>query len=246
MKPIWVLSENTLSLLRIDGLRAFYGHAEVLHSVSLTVNEGELVSIIGPNGAGKTTILRAISRLIRTEGSIQFDGHELDRDNPRDVVKLGVAQSPEGRQLFPDMTVQDNLELGAFLRRNLAEISRDLERIFDLFPVLKERRRQRAGTMSGGEQQMVAIGRALMSKPRILLLDEPSFGIAPLIVDRIFSVVRELNKEGLTALIVEQNVVVALEATDRSYVLEGGRIRMEGRSSDLSNNEQIRETYLGL
>lgn len=218
----------------------------MLHDVSLEIDEGELVSLIGPNGAGKTTLLRSISRLSATEGSIRFDGRELTELSPQEVVALGVVQCAEGRKLFPDMTVGDNLDLGAYLRSDQAGIRADLARVYGLFPVLESRRAQRAGTMSGGEQQMLAIGRALMSKPRILLLDEPSFGISPILVDRIFAVIRQLNEEGLTALVVEQNAAVALELSARTYVLESGRIVLSGPSREVSANQAVRESYLGM
>lgn len=218
----------------------------MLHDVSLEIDEGELVSLIGPNGAGKTTLLRSISRLAATEGSIRFDGRELTELSPQEVVALGVVQCAEGRKLFPDMTVGDNLDLGAYLRSDQAGIRADLARVYGLFPVLESRRAQRAGTMSGGEQQMLAIGRALMSKPRILLLDEPSFGISPILVDRIFAVIRQLNEEGLTALVVEQNAAVALDVSARTYVLESGRIVLSGPSREVSANQAVRESYLGM
>jgi branched-chain amino acid transport system ATP-binding protein len=235
-----------LPLLTVDRLSASYGSVSVLHDVSLEVNDGELVSLIGPNGAGKTTLLRAISRLLGAAGDIIFDGHDLTRCSPQQVVGMGVIQCAEGRQLFPDMTVNNNLELGAYLRTDRDGIRSDLTRVYDLFPVLKERRTQRAGTMSGGEQQMLAIGRALMCKPRILLLDEPSFGIAPIVVDRIFAVIKQLNTEGLTALVVEQNAGVALDVAARTYVLEAGRIVLSGSSEDVATNEGVRQAYLGL
>ena len=235
-----------MQLLTVDNLSAAYGALRVLHDVSLAIDEGELVSLIGPNGAGKTTLLRAISRLAATEGSIRFDGRELTGLSPQEVVALGVIQCAEGRKLFTDMTVGDNLGLGAYLRSDQAGIRADLERVYALFPVLESRRGQRAGTMSGGEQQMLAIGRALMSKPRILLLDEPSFGISPILVDRIFAVVRRLNEEGLTALVVEQNAGVALEVSARTYVLESGRIVLSGPSPEVAANRAVRESYLGM
>ena len=235
-----------MPLLRVENLSAAYGTLRVLHDVSLEIDEGELVSLIGPNGAGKTTILRAISRLVATEGSIRFDGRELTSRSPQEVVALGVVQCAEGRKLFPDMTVGDNLDLGAYLRSDREGIRADLERVYGLFPVLESRRGQRAGTMSGGEQQMLAIGRALMSRPRILLLDEPSFGISPILIERIFAVIMQLNKEGLTALVVEQNAAVALEVSARTYVLESGRIVLSGSSRDVAENRVVRETYLGM
>ena len=218
----------------------------MLHDVSLVIDQGELVSLIGPNGAGKTTLLRSISRLAATEGSIRFDGRELTELSPQEVVALGVVQCAEGRKLFPDMTVGDNLDLGAYLRSDQAGIRADLARVYGLFPVLESRRGQRAGTMSGGEQQMLAIGRALMSKPRILLLDEPSFGISPILVDRIFAVIRQLNEEGLTALVVEQNAAVALDVSARTYVLESGRIVLSGPSREVAADQAVRESYLGM
>lgn len=235
-----------MPLLTVENLSAAYGTLRVLHDVSLEIGEGELVSLIGPNGAGKTTILRAISRLVTTEGSIRFDGREITTRSPQEVVALGVVQCAEGRKLFPDMTVGDNLDLGAYLRSDREGIRTDLERVYRLFPVLESRRGQRAGTMSGGEQQMLAIGRALMSRPKILLLDEPSFGISPILVERIFAVIMQLNEEGLTALVVEQNAAVALEVSARAYVLESGRITLSGSSRDLAGNRAIRETYLGM
>ncbi len=235
-----------MQLLTVDNLSAAYGALRVLHDVSLAIDKGELVSLIGPNGAGKTTLLRAISRLAATEGSIRFDGRELTGLSPQEVVALGVIQCAEGRKLFTDMTVGDNLGLGAYLRSDQAGVRADLERVYALFPVLESRRGQRAGTMSGGEQQMLAIGRALMSKPRILLLDEPSFGISPILVDRIFAVIRQLNEEGLTALVVEQNAGVALEVSARTYVLESGRIVLSGPSREVAVNRAVRESYLGM
>ncbi|HUH40933.1 MAG TPA: ABC transporter ATP-binding protein, partial [Castellaniella sp.] len=205
-----------------------------------------LVSIIGPNGAGKTTCLRALSGLLRTEGSIEFDGRPLRGVSSQDIVGAGIIQCPEGRKLFPDMTVDENLRLGAFLRRDAEGIRQDVERIKDLLPILHERRQQKAGTLSGGEQQMLAIGRSLMSRPRILMLDEPSFGIAPIIVDRIFEVIRQLNADGLTTLLVEQNVSLALDVSDRAYVLESGRVALSGVSSDLAADATVREAYLGM
>lgn len=235
-----------MALLEVDRLSAFYGHLRALSDVSLAVEAGELVSIIGSNGAGKTTCLRALSGLIETRGSIRFDGRDLAGLSPQDIVGLGVVHCPEGRKLFPDMTVGENLSLGAFLRSDRAEIRSDLERIKELFPILHERREQKAGTLSGGEQQMLAIGRALMCRPRILLLDEPSFGIAPIIVDRIFEVIQQLNAAGLTTLLIEQNVTLALDVCSRAYVLENGRVVLAGSAGELAADKAVRETYLGL
>lgn len=234
-----------MALLKVNNLSAFYGPLKALTAISLTVEAGELVSIIGPNGAGKTTCLRALSGLIRTEGSVMFDDQELVGMRPQQIVSNGVIQCPEGRQLFPHMSVGENLRMGAFLRSD-HQVRMDLERIVDLLPILHERREQKAGTLSGGEQQMLAIGRALMSRPRILLLDEPSFGIAPIIVDRIFDVIHKLNKDGLTTLLVEQNVSLALDVCDRAYVLESGGIVISGSAAEVSSNESVRETYLGM
>lgn len=235
-----------MALLEVDKLSAFYGHLRVLSDVSLTVEAGELVAIIGSNGAGKTTLLRSLSGLIKTNGRIRFDGRDLTAASPQEIVGLGIVHCPEGRKLFPDLTVGENLSLGAFLRKDHAEIRADLERVNDLFPILHERREQKAGTLSGGEQQMLAIGRALLSRPRIILLDEPSFGIAPIIVDRIFEVIRQLNAGGLTTLLVEQNVGVALDVCNRAYVLENGHVALFGSAGEISSNAAIRESYLGM
>lgn len=235
-----------MALLQVENLSAFYGHVRALSDISLAVDPGELVSIIGPNGAGKTTCLRALSGLIETRGSVRFDGHELAGTGPEKIVGIGLVHCPEGRKLFPDMSVADNLKLGAFLRTDSDAIRADLRRVNDLFPILHERRDQKAGTLSGGEQQMLAIGRSLMCRPRILMLDEPSFGIAPIIVDRIFDAIRQLNTEGLTTLLVEQNVGLALDVSSRVYVLENGRIVLTGSSAEVSANKAVRETYLGM
>lgn len=235
-----------MALLEVEELSAFYGHLRVLSDVSLTVEAGELVAIIGSNGAGKTTLLRSLSGLIETKGHIRFDGRDLTAESPQAIVGLGIVHCPEGRKLFPDLTVGENLSLGAFLRRDHEAIQADLERVNDLFPILRERREQKAGTLSGGEQQMLAVGRALMSRPRILLLDEPSFGIAPIIVDRIFEVIRQLNAGGLTTLLVEQNVGVALDVCTRAYVLENGHIALSGSAREISSNAAVRESYLGM
>jgi branched-chain amino acid transport system ATP-binding protein len=233
-------------MLKVRDLCASYGGLRVLAGISLDVGKGELVSVIGPNGAGKTSLLRALSRLIGSEGTIEFDGRSTAGLAPQDVVGAGMALCPEGRQLFADMSVLRNLELGAFLRRDRIEVRKDLEKIYELLPVLYERRTQRAGTMSGGEQQMLAIGRALMSRPRFLMLDEPSFGIAPIMIDRIFDVIRRLNEDGLTTLVVEQNVGLALSVATRTYVIENGRVAHSGRSDEIMSNEDVRRVYLGL
>ena len=233
-------------MLRVDDLHVFYGPIHALKGVSLSVEEGEIVTLIGANGAGKTTLLRAISGLTPPRrGTIHFQERSLLRRLPEDIVRLGVSHVPEGRRIFANLTVQENLELGAFLRNDRAELARDLERVFDLFPRLRERLHQLAGTLSGGEQQMLAIGRALMARPRLLLLDEPSLGLAPLLVRTIFDVIREINGQGTTILLVEQNAHMALSVAHRAYVLETGRIVLEGPAEALRQSEAIRAAYLG-
>lgn len=232
--------------LTVERLTAAYGPVPVLHEVSLQVRAGELVALIGPNGAGKTTLLRALSGLLRAQGRIDLDGRSLAGLSAREIVRAGVVHCPEGRQLFGDMSVHENVLLGAHLRNDRTGVPSDLERVYTLFPVLKERVRQRAASLSGGEQQMLAIGRAIMSRPRVLLLDEPSFGLAPLVVERIFSVIRQLNREGLTALVVEQNAQLALESATRTYVLEAGRVVLDGPSDQVGSHPQVREAYLGM
>ena len=233
-------------MLEVRDLHVYYGPIHALKGVSLSVAEGEIVTLIGANGAGKTTLLRAISGLTPPRrGTIAFEGRSLLRRLPEDIVRLGVSHVPEGRRIFANLTVQENLELGAFLRRDRAELARDRERVFALFPRLKERLHQVAGTLSGGEQQMLAIGRALMARPRLLLLDEPSLGLAPLLVRTIFDVIKEINGQGTTILLVEQNAHMALSIAHRAYVLETGRIVLEGPAEALRQSEQIRAAYLG-
>jgi len=210
------------------------------------VRDGEVVTLLGANGAGKSTTLRSINGLNRPrQGSIRFEGRDITQTAPHQIVKRGIAQSPEGRRLFPRMSVTENLEMGAFQRRDRAGIREDMDRVFDLFPRLKERRSQKAGTMSGGEQQMCAIGRALMARPKLLLLDEPSLGLAPIFVERIFEIVKTINDQGTSILLVEQNALMALDAADRGYVLETGRIVLADEAQALKTNEQVRKTYLG-
>jgi branched-chain amino acid transport system ATP-binding protein len=234
-----------MALLEIEELQTYYGNIAALKGVSLTVQEGEIVTLIGSNGAGKSTTLRSISGLTPPRsGSIRFSGKEISRTPPQDIVRLGISQSPEARRCFQRMTVSENLDMGAYLRRD-TEIDADLDRVFDLFPRLKERERQKAGTMSGGEQQMLAIGRALMARPKLLLLDEPSMGIAPILVDRIYETIVEINKQGTPILLVEQNALMALDVADRGYVLETGRIVLADDAAALKTNEQVRKTYLG-
>jgi branched-chain amino acid transport system ATP-binding protein len=234
------------SLLHIDDVAVYYDGIQALKGVSMHVLPGELLAIIGANGAGKTTLLRTISGVLRARsGSIRFDKRELTRLSPYDIVRLGVAQSPEGRQLFGGLTVLENLRLGAVQRSDRSAIASDLEYVYELFPVLRERRQQRAGTLSGGEQQMLAIGRALMARPRLLLLDEPSLGLAPLLVERIFSVIARLKTERVTLVLVEQNARMALEVADRAYVMETGQVKLQGTAGELAANPAVEQAYLG-
>src|SRR3954449_8631282 len=235
-----------MALLELEDIHSFYGGIEALKGVLVSVEEGEVVTLIGANGAGKSTTLRSISGLTppRT-GSIRFDGVEISDTPPQEIVKLGISQAPEGRRIFPRMTVRENLELGAFLR-NDESIEGDLNRVFALFPRLKERERQKAGTMSGGEQQMLAIGRALMSNPKLLLLDEPAMGLAPVLVERIYETIAEINRQGTTILLVEQNANYALEVSKRGYVLETGQVSVSGDSDSLGKNPDVQKAYLGV
>jgi branched-chain amino acid transport system ATP-binding protein len=235
-----------MALLEVTDLHTYYGNIEALKGISLEVEEGEIVTLIGSNGAGKSTTLRSISGLTPPrEGSIRFEGQEIGETPPQDIVRLGISQSPEGRKIFPRMTVRENLELGAYLRRDGGDIARDLDRVFELFPRLKERERQKAGTMSGGEQQMLAIGRAMMADPKLLLLDEPSMGLAPVLVERIYETVAEINKQGTTILLVEQNANFALEVSSRGYVLETGELALSDSSEALRTNPEVQKAYLG-
>ncbi len=235
-----------MALLDVTDVHTFYGNIEALKGVSLSVDEGEIVTLIGSNGAGKSTTLRSISGLTPPrEGSIKFDGTEIGEIPPQEVVGMGIALSPEGRHVFPRMTVEENLDLGAYLRKDRDGIDRDRERVYALFPRLKERQRQKAGTMSGGEQQMLAIGRALMANPKLLLLDEPSMGIAPILVERIYETIAEINRQGTTILLVEQNANYALDVSKRGYVLETGKIALEDESPKLRTNPDVQKAYLG-
>jgi branched-chain amino acid transport system ATP-binding protein len=233
------------TMLELTDVRTAYGSIEALKGVSLKVEEGEVVTLIGSNGAGKSTTLRSISGLTPPRaGSIKFRGEEISTLPAQDIVRLGISQSPEGRRCFQRMTVRENLELGAYLRRD-ANISADLERVLELFPRLREREKQKAGTMSGGEQQMLAMGRALMADPALLLLDEPSMGLAPILVDRIYETVREINKQGTTILLVEQNANYALDVSARGYVLETGKVVLADKSESLRENPEVQNAYLG-
>jgi len=235
-----------VALLEVHDLHTYYGNIAALQGVSIEVNEGEVVTLIGSNGAGKTTTLRSISGLTPPrEGTIRFDGKEIGETPPQEIVRLGISQAPEGRRCFARMSVRENLELGAFLRRD-ERINDDLNRVYDLFPRLKEREKQKAGTMSGGEQQMLAIGRALMSNPRLLLLDEPAMGLAPVLVERIYETIAEINRQGTTILLVEQNATFALDVAKRGYVLETGTVALTGASEALRTNPEVQRAYLGV
>lgn len=233
-------------MLKLDNINLYYGVIHALKDISLEVKQGEIVTLIGANGAGKTSTLRAISGMhpLRS-GTITFKGSCLNKTPAHKIVSLGLAHVPEGRRVFPELTVMENLELGAYLRKNSTEIKKDMRLIFEKFPRLKERKKQNAGTLSGGEQQMLAIGRALMSRPEMLILDEPSMGLAPLVVKEIFDTIIEINKSGTTILLVEQNASMALSIADRAYVLETGNIVSSGKAADLLNNDNIKSAYLG-
>jgi branched-chain amino acid transport system ATP-binding protein len=233
-------------VLQLDDVHTYYGAIHALKGISLKVHEGEVVTLIGANGAGKSTTLRSINGVNHPrEGRITFQGRDITNAPPHAIVKMGIAQSPEGRRLFPRMTVLENLEMGAFQRTDRANFQEDLDRVFDLFPRLAERKQQQAGTMSGGEQQMCAIGRALMARPKLLLLDEPSMGLAPILVEKIFEIVAEINAQGTPILLVEQNALMALDAARRGYVMETGVIALEGPAGELRANERVRKAYLG-
>ncbi|HEX2291702.1 MAG TPA: ABC transporter ATP-binding protein [Gaiellaceae bacterium] len=233
-------------MLELDDVHTYYGSIHAIKGISLDVYEGEVVTLIGANGAGKSTTLRSINGLNHPrQGRITFQGRDITQEAPHNVVKMGISQSPEGRRLFPRMSVMENLEMGAFQRDDRAGIRESLDRVFELFPRLQERRSQRAGTLSGGEQQMCAIGRALMAQPKLLLLDEPSMGLAPIFVERIFEIVVEINKQGTPILLVEQNALMALDVADRGYVMETGSIALADVADKLAQNEQVRKTYLG-
>lgn len=234
------------TLLQVENLEVFYGSIQALKGLSFEVRKGEVVSLIGANGAGKTTTLRALSGLVPARGTIRFKGQAINEVPSHLRVPMGLAQSPEGRGIFPQMSVLENLEMGAFTRKDKAQIAKDMEHCFQLFPRLRERKSQMAGTLSGGEQQMVAISRAMMSKPDLLLLDEPSLGLAPLIVAQIFEIVKKLNAEGVTVLLVEQNARMALQVSHRAYVIETGKITLTGRGEDLLNDDAVRRSYLGI
>ena len=233
-------------MLKIENLQVHYGGIQALRGISLEVPDGRIVTLIGANGAGKSTTLRTITGLVKASGgSVQWDGQELLGKSIDKIISTGIAMSPEGRRVFPDMTVLENLKIGAYLRRDKAEIEKDIQWVYSLFPRLEERSWQLAGTLSGGEQQMLATGRALMTNPRIVLMDEPSMGLSPLLVKEIFAIIEELHKSGITILLVEQNAKMTLAVSDRAYVLETGTISMEGAASELAEDDRVRKAYLG-
>ena len=233
-------------MLKINDMNVYYGAIHALKGISLEINEGEIVTLIGANGAGKSTTLRTISGLLKPKtGTIEFEGKNIAGMPAQNIVKAGISQVPEGRRVFAEMTVMENLELGAFIRKDKAGIAKDLKMVVERFPRLEERVNQQAGTLSGGEQQMLAMGRALMSRPRLLLLDEPSMGLAPLLIREIFSIIQDINKAGTTVLLVEQNANMALSIANRAYVLETGRITLSGDAKELAASEEVRKAYLG-
>lgn len=233
-------------MLKIDGINVYYGTIHALHGISFEVNEGEIVTLIGANGAGKTTTLRTISGLMRPkQGGISFIGENIVKKGPNTIVEMGLSHVPEGRRIFANLTVLENLEMGSYTRKDKQNIKSDYENVFSKFPRLEERKKQIAGTLSGGEQQMLAMGRALMARPKLLLLDEPSMGLAPLFVKEIFSIIRDINKSGTTILLVEQNANMALSIANRAYVIETGRITMSGDAKELAASPEIRKAYLG-
>ncbi|TXL73676.1 ABC transporter ATP-binding protein [Vineibacter terrae] len=235
-----------VALLEVNGLRAFYGQTQALYDVAFALEQGGITTLLGANGAGKTTTLRAICNMVRTEGRVAFDGQPITGRATESIVRLGVAHVPEGRGTFTTLTVEENLRIAAYTRGRSAEVKRDLDQVFEYFPRLRERIQQQAGTLSGGEQQMLAVSRALMLRPRLMLLDEPSFGLAPLIVQEIFRILRRINEESkVSMLLVEQNAALALDLADHAYVLETGRVVMAGPSSVVKNDENIRKSYLG-
>ncbi len=233
-------------MLALENIHCRYGKVGAVEGLSLNVAKGELVALIGANGAGKTTTLKAISGLVPpVEGRIQFEGADITRASPRRILQAGIAHCPEGRRIFPQLSVRENLEIGCYLRTDKTSISEDVERLFARFPILAERRKQIAGTLSGGEQQMLAISRALMSRPKLVLFDEPSLGLAPRMVETIFEIIRDIRRDGMTVVMVEQNAYAALELCDRAYVLDCGRVSLEGKGSDLLDNPRVQKAYLG-
>jgi branched-chain amino acid transport system ATP-binding protein len=233
-------------MLKVNDINVYYGNIQALKGVSLEVKEGEIVTLIGANGAGKSTLLKTLSGLLKPKsGTIQYLDGSISGKAPQSIVKTGISHVPEGRRVFANMSVEENLELGAYLRKNTKEIRKDMDHVYELFPRLQERRKQISGTLSGGEQQMLAMGRAIMAKPKLLLLDEPSMGLAPLMVKNIFQIIEKINREGTTILLVEQNANMALSIADRAYVIETGKVVVSGSASELQSSEQIKKAYLG-
>jgi branched-chain amino acid transport system ATP-binding protein len=233
-------------MLNVNGIDVFYGNIHALKGVSLEINEGEIVTLIGANGAGKSTLLKTLSGLLKPKkGSIEYLGNSIFGKAPQSIVKVGISHVPEGRRVFANMSVEENLELGAYLRKDSKEIRKDLQNVYELFPRLQERRKQLSGTLSGGEQQMLAMGRAIMAKPKLLLLDEPSMGLAPLMVKAIFQIIEKINQDGTTILLVEQNANMALSVANRAYVIETGRVGISGTAAELQASEEIKKAYLG-
>ncbi|TDL61000.1 ABC transporter ATP-binding protein [Neobacillus sp. YX16] len=233
-------------MLNVNGIDVFYGNIQALKGVSLEINEGEIVTLIGANGAGKSTLLKTLSGLLKPKsGSIEYLGNSISGKAPQSIVKVGISHVPEGRRVFANMSVEENLELGAYLRKDAAGIRKDIQSVYELFPRLQERRKQLSGTLSGGEQQMLAMGRAIMAKPKLLLLDEPSMGLAPLMVKTIFQIIEKINQDGTTILLVEQNANMALSVADRAYVIETGRVVISGTAAELQASEEIKKAYLG-
>ncbi|PAE33788.1 ABC transporter ATP-binding protein [Bacillus sp. 7884-1] len=233
-------------MLNVNGIDVFYGNIQALKGVSLEINEGEIVTLIGANGAGKSTLLKTLSGLLKPKsGSIEYLGNSISGKAPQSIVKVGISHVPEGRRVFANMSVEENLELGAYLRKDATGIRKDIQSVYELFPRLQERRKQLSGTLSGGEQQMLAMGRAIMAKPKLLLLDEPSMGLAPLMVKTIFQIIEKINQDGTTILLVEQNANMALSVADRAYVIETGRVVISGTAAELQASEEIKKAYLG-
>jgi len=241
------LGKGQKMLLKIEDLVVSYGAVKVLHKISISIKEGEIVGVLGPNGAGKTTLLMTISGILKqNEGKILFKGKNLIKASADNIVKIGIAHCPEGRHVFPELTVRENLELGAYVRKDKEMVNKEIDNMFAKFPILGRRKNQLAGTLSGGEQQMLAISRALLSKPKLLLLDEPSLGLAPIIIEDVFKIIKEIHNDGISILMVEQNARMTLNVVDRAYILESGNIKIQGSSSDLKNNETVKKIYLGI
>ena len=241
------MGKGQKTLLKIEDLVVCYGAVKVLHKISISIKEGEIVGVLGPNGAGKTTLLMTISGILRqNEGKILFKDKNLIKISPADIVKIGIAQCPEGRHVFPELTVRENLEIGAYIRKDKEIVNKEIDNMFTKFPILGRRQSQLAGTLSGGEQQMLAISRALLSKPKLLLLDEPSLGLAPIIIEEVFKIIKEIHDDGVSILIVEQNARITLDIVDRAYILESGKIKTHGSSLDLKLNENVKKIYLGI